>query len=195
MKYNYIKKSAYQHISTSAYRIFTFSHFHIFTLLLMLGGTACTSSEESSKEVPSADEIEKMQGITNSSLIYNPVTADEAIKPEEAAKIEFEEEVFDFGDIAEGESVEHIFKFKNTGQNPLVISHAEGSCGCTVPEWPNHPIAPGDGGEIKVKFNSQGKQGEQDKTVTVSANTIPNKTKIRIVGGVEPKPEETKKSK
>lgn len=66
-----------------------------------------------------------MEGISNSSLISNPVTADEAISPEEAATIEFEEEVFDFGDIVEGESVEHLFKFKNTGKNPLVISHAQ----------------------------------------------------------------------
>lgn len=181
MKHHYMKKSAYQISLLLLFVVFTF--------------TACTSSEESSKKIPTTDEVEKMEGISNSSLIFNPVTADEAIKPEEAAKIEFEEEVFDFGDIAEGESVEHVFKFKNTGQNPLVISHAEGSCGCTVPEWPNHPIAPGEGGEIKVKFNSQGKQGEQDKTVTVSANTIPNKTKVRIVGGVEPKPADTPKSK
>lgn len=165
-----------------------FRNFHLSILLLaLIGFTACNSSDEISKEVPSVEEIEKMEGITNSSLIFNPVTADEAIKPEDAAKIEFEEEVFDFGDIAEGEAVEHIFKFKNVGKNPLVISHAEGSCGCTVPEWPKEPIAPGQGGEMKVKFNSEGKQGEQDKTVTVSANTIPNKTKVRIVGGVTPK--------
>ncbi|BDS10465.1 DUF1573 domain-containing protein [Aureispira anguillae] len=151
--------------------------------------TACSSSEEPSKNVPSSTEVEKMEGISNSSLISNPVTADEAISPEEAATIEFEEEVFDFGDIVEGESVEHLFKFKNTGKNPLVISHAQGSCGCTVPEWPKDPIAPGEGGEIKVKFNSKGKHGEQNKTVTISANTIPNKTTIRVVGGVETNPE------
>jgi hypothetical protein len=156
--------------------------------------TACSSPEELKKSVPSAGEVQKMKGISNSSLIDNPVTADEAISPESAAKIEFEEEVFDFGTLVEGESVEHIFKFKNVGQNPLIISHSQGSCGCTVPEWPSEPIAPGGEGEIKVKFNSKGKQGEQDKTVTVSANTIPNKTTIRIVGGVETNPETEKKA-
>lgn len=155
---------------------------------------ACSSPEEPKKSVPSAGEVKKMDGISNSSLISNPVTADEAISPENAAKIEFEEEVFDFGTLVEGESVEHIFKFKNVGQNPLIISHAQGSCGCTVPEWPSEPIAPNGEGEIKVKFNSKGKQGEQDKTVTISANTIPNKTKIRIVGGVEVNPETEKKA-
>ena len=135
---------------------------------------ACDTGEEFSTAVPSAEEVEKMEGITNSSLINNPITADEAISPETAAKIEFEEEVFDFGDIMEGDVIEHVFKFKNVGKNPLIISHAQGSCGCTVPEWPHEPIAPGGASEIKVKFNSKGKQGEQDKTVTISANTIPN---------------------
>lgn len=167
----------------------------IFLLLVATFMMACNSSEEMSTSVPSTDEIEKMDVITNSSLIHNPVTADEAIKPEDAAKMEFEEEVFDFGTIVEGDAVEHIFKFKNVGSNPLVIHHAEGSCGCTVPQWPQEPILPGAGGEIKVKFNSQGKQGEQDKSVTISANTIPNKTVIRVVGAVETNPETEKKAK
>jgi hypothetical protein len=156
---------------------------------------ACDSSEELSTAIPSADEIERMETISNSSLINNPITADEAISPENAAKIEFDEEVFDFGNIVEGEVVEHIFKFKNIGKSPLIINHAKGSCGCTIPEWPHDPIVPGATSQIKVKFNSKGKQGEQDKTVTISANTIPNKTTIRIVGGVEINPETEKKAK
>jgi len=156
---------------------------------------ACDSSDELNTKVTPADQVEKMGAIPNSTLISNPITADEAISPETAAKLEFEEEVFDFGDIVEGDVVEHVFKFKNTGQSPLIINHAVGSCGCTVPEWPHEPIAPGAEGELKVKFSSKGKQGEQDKTVTISANTIPNKTKIRIVGGVEVNPETEKAAK
>ena len=128
-------------------------------------------------------------------MINNPITADEAISVDNAARIEFEEEVFDFGNITEGDIVEHVFKFKNTGKNPLIINHAKGSCGCTVPEWPREPIIPGGEGEIKVKFNSKGKSGEQDKTITVAANTIPNKTTFRIVGGVEINPESEQKAK
>lgn len=145
---------------------------------------SCSSNPAEEQTVASAQEVQKMDGISNSSLINNPVSADEVIAPEDAAKIEFEEEVFDFGDIAEGEVVEHIFTFKNTGNNPLIISKATGSCGCTVPEWPREPIAPGQTGELKVKFNSKGKNGEQDKKVTIQANTIPNQTFIRIVGSV-----------
>ncbi len=156
---------------------------------------ACNQTDEISTEVPTAEEIERLDIVTNSSLITNPITADEAISPDNAAKISFEEEVFDFGDLIEGDVVEHIFKFKNTGKNPLIINLAQGSCGCTVPEWPREPILPGKGGEIKVKFNSKGKQGEQDKTVTVSANTIPNKTTIRIVGAVANNPKSEEKAK
>ncbi|MCH2021886.1 MAG: DUF1573 domain-containing protein [Saprospiraceae bacterium] len=172
----------------------TMDNCYLFLLCVILF-TACNSSEELSTSIPTADEIERMETISNSTLINNPITADEAISPENAAKIEFEEEVFDFGSIIEGEVVEHIFKFKNTGKTPLIINHAKGSCGCTIPEWPHDPISPGVTSKIKVKFNSKGKQGEQNKTVTISANTIPNKTTIRIVGGVEINPETEKKAK
>lgn len=164
------------------YKLFVFS-------LMLLTFWSCTSTEEEENATASVHEVQEMDQITNSSLINNPVSANEAIAPEDAAKIEFEEEVFDFGNIMEGDVVEHVFKFKNTGNNPLIISKATGSCGCTVPEWPRDPIAPGQTGEIQVKFNSKGKEGEQDKRVTIQANTIPNNTVIRIVGAVTVNPD------
>ncbi|MCP4441812.1 MAG: DUF1573 domain-containing protein [Aureispira sp.] len=137
------------------------------------------------KDVPNVDEVENASGIPNSQLIHSPITADRAIDETEAAKFEFEEQSFDFGAIAEGEQVEHLFKFKNVGKSPLIINHAQGSCGCTIPEWPREPIAPGAEGEIKVKFNSKDKSGHQEKLVTLTANTYPNKTELRIIGNVE----------
>ena len=94
---------------------------------------------------------------------------------------------FDFGNVKEGEKVEHTFKFKNTGKEPLVISNAKGGCGCTVPSWPREPIAPGKSSEIKVVFNSQGKAGKRNQAVTITANTEPATTTIRLVGEVEGK--------
>jgi len=94
-------------------------------------------------------------------------------------KIEFEESEFDFGTIEQGTAVEHIFKFKNTGEAPLVIVDAKSSCGCTVPEKPEGPIAPGETGELLVKFNGSGK-GQVNKTVTVTANTESGKEMITI---------------
>lgn len=99
----------------------------------------------------------------------------------------FVETEHDFGDISEGEVVEHTFKFKNTGSAPLVIVSAKGSCGCTVPEWPKEPIAPGEEGEMLVKFNSSGKPNQQNKQVTITANTEAGKEVIKIKAMVAPK--------
>ena len=93
--------------------------------------------------------------------------------------------VWDFGTIKQGESPEFTFTFQNTGNEPMIISNAKGSCGCTVPQWPKEPIAPGATGEINVKFNSKNKTGKQNKTVTLTANTTPPTTKLRVTGQIE----------
>jgi hypothetical protein len=95
-------------------------------------------------------------------------------------EINFEEEVFDFGRITQGEKVSHSFNFTNTGKSNLIISGASGSCGCTVPEWPKEPILPGKGGSINVVFSSEGKSGLQEKTVTIVTNCEPATKVIRI---------------
>ena len=94
---------------------------------------------------------------------------------------------YDFGTITEGEKVKHTFKFRNTGKEPLVISNAQGSCGCTVPKWPREPIAPGASSEITVEFNSDKKTGKRDQQVTITANTNPPTTIVRLTGEVTPK--------
>ena len=107
----------------------------------------------------------------------------------EIGRFEFSKEVHDFGDITEGAVESTTFKFKNTGDYPLVISAAEGSCGCTVPEYPEKPIQPGEDGEILVTFNSEGRPGIIDKHVTLRANTIPEVKVLRIKGFVKSKNE------
>ena len=107
-----------------------------------------------------------------------------AVDPENSPVITFEETEFDFGDLKQGDEVKHIFKFKNTGKSNLIIETATAPCGCTVPSWPKEPIAAGESGEIEVKFNSTGKEGVQNKVVTVTANTVPNTTTVKIVCNV-----------
>jgi len=102
------------------------------------------------------------------------------VDPATAATMEFEETSWDFGTIEQGEKVEHVFNFTNTSSNPLTINNARGSCGCTVPEWPKEPIAPGATSQIKVKFDSKGKKGANKKNVTITANTIPQNTILTI---------------
>jgi hypothetical protein len=95
-------------------------------------------------------------------------------------KLEFLESSFDFGKIDEGKKVEHVFEFKNTGENPLVLQDARASCGCTIPEYTKDTIAPGSVGQLKVIYDSANKEGQINKTVTVTANTEPATTDIKI---------------
>ena len=101
--------------------------------------------------------------------------------------ISFEKTRHNFGRIAEGDMPKTTFRFTNTGKEPLVITSAVASCGCTVANWPRGPIAPGESSVIDVAFDSKKKSGEVTKTVTVTANTIPPKNMLYINGTVIPK--------
>lgn len=96
---------------------------------------------------------------------------------------------YQFGEIKEGDIVEHSFKFKNGGQFPLIINNVTASCGCTIPEWPREPIAPNQESSIEVRFNSKGKPGQQVKTITVYANTQPAYSELRLQGVVTAAPD------
>jgi hypothetical protein len=103
-------------------------------------------------------------------------------------KITFTETgVHDFGTITEGDSVEHVFNFTNTGEFPLIVNNVTASCGCTTPEWPREPVKPGQKSFVRVKFNSRNKMGQQNKTVTIYANTDPAMTDLAFKVLVEPK--------
>jgi len=120
----------------------------------------------------------------DSSVVNNPNTASGSSESVELPIMSFDEELFDFGVVSQGEKVEHDYSFTNTGESDLVIASAKGSCGCTVPDWPKRPIGPGEKGVIKVKFDSYGKSGKQHKKVTIVANTQPSTNVIAITGEV-----------
>ena len=84
------------------------------------------------------------------------------------AKIEFSKETHDYGNIKYGGEPYCTFEFKNTGDQPLIISGAKGSCGCTVPEYSKEPVAPGKEGVITATFDSKGRPGNFTKTITVT---------------------------
>lgn len=90
----------------------------------------------------------------------------------------------DFGRIPQGSENPHVFKFKNTGDVPLIISNAAGSCGCTVPFFAKDPILPGEESEIHVVYKPGKQEGKQQKTVTITANTEPTATILRIKADV-----------
>lgn len=102
----------------------------------------------------------------------------------------------DFGTIKQGDQVECAFKVTNSGNQPLILEEAHGSCGCTVPDYPKDPIPAGESRDIKVKFNSTGKKGKQSKTVTITANTEPIQTIVTIHAMVDaPETEGKEKTK
>jgi hypothetical protein len=123
----------------------------------------------------------------STSLVNNPLTA-EGVDPVAADMkpiLAFADTVHDFGAMHEDEIVSFDFTFTNEGKTPLVITSASGSCGCTVPEYPRDPIAPGQSGIMKVTFNSTGKYGHQEKSVMIHSNTMRNTHMLYIKADVE----------
>jgi len=118
-------------------------------------------------------------------IIKFPVSGDGTMDTMNLPKIRFSESRFDFGTVDEGAIVTHRFSFQNVGKEPLIISKGASTCGCTVPEFPRTPIAPGDTSSVKVVFNTDNKSGPQKKPVTLTANTYPSQTTIGLVGIVD----------
>jgi hypothetical protein len=100
-------------------------------------------------------------------------------KPQQGAVISWEKATHDFGDIFQGDKVEHTFKFTNSGSKELVITNVEVTCGCTTPKgWPRDPIAPGASGELTISFNSAGKIGKQNKVITLTSNSVGTQNQV-----------------
>lgn len=101
--------------------------------------------------------------------------------------IEFASLDHDFGTIKEGAKVTHTYTFTNTGEAPLIIQSAQPSCGCTAPDWSREPIPVGGKGFVKAEFDSNGKPGINNKTISVTANTWPKVVTLRFKAMVTPK--------
>lgn len=166
-------------------------NFKLFAMLLMVGALAFTSckNEGDAKTDDSRESLATTNTATptdNNTAVKTPAADAAPVGP--LTTLTFDEAVFDFGEVMEGEKVVHNYTFTNTGKEPLVISNAKGSCGCTVPSWPREPIPPGESGEIKVQFDSKGKGkvggNNQSKRVTITANTDPAQTFLTIKGKV-----------
>ncbi len=153
--------------------------------------TEATSETPEAMQAPAADPNAAVPTATLDPAAANaPSDAKAAAVPTgPITSIQFDETTYDYGTVKDGDKVKHIYKFKNTGKTPLIISDAKGSCGCTVPDWPREPIAPGKTGEIKVEFDSKNKGTEegsnQSKRVTITANTDPVQTYLTIKGIVK----------
>jgi len=144
-------------------KIFPYTLFLIFFLL---------SCGQNNGQLPTTD------------MVNIPATADKGLDKDDLPDMKFEEEIFDFGTITQGEKVTHDFKFENTGEKNLIIANAYADCGCTVPEVPKKPIPSGDRNIIRVSFDSDRITGMITKQITILTNCIPNKRVIKIKANI-----------
>lgn len=109
----------------------------------------------------------------------------EIAKAAKGPVITWEKTTHDFGDIRQGDKVEHTYSFTNTGSEPLIITNVQVTCGCTTPKgFPRDPIAPGQSGEITIGFNSTGKIGKQNKVITVVSNSVGETNQVSFTTNV-----------
>jgi hypothetical protein len=149
------------------------------TLALLLGNAACKHGEQKDGESKISTDV------INVPASASGVTAEVGSAP----IMTFTEEKHDFGKITQGEKVSYSFTFKNTGGSDLVISSAQGSCGCTVPTYAKGPVKMGEESKIDVVFDSEGKSGLVQKTITIVTNCNPS-TKVLTITSTIIVPEE-----
>lgn len=163
----------------------------VLLMIVMAAATACRD-KDAEKRIAQLEsriaELEGGKGESPSTPAIQPTAVPVAEeKPEGPLPVlAFETIDHDFGTINEGDVVEYTYKFKNSGEAPLIIQSAQPSCGCTVPDWTKDPIPVGGEGYVKAKFDSQGKPNIQNKTITVTANTWPKQTQLKFKAMVAP---------
>jgi len=149
--------------------------------------TSCRDKAAEKRIAELESRLQALEGGGKSAT--TPAATPAVVQPEEKPEgpmptLEFERLEHDFGTIAEGQKVTHTYKFKNTGAAPLIIQNAQPSCGCTAPSWSREPIPVGGTGFVTAEFDSKGKPGLQNKTITVTSNTFPKTTMLKFKANV-----------
>lgn len=156
-----------------------------FICLLCAAVAACSPKQQEQ----SSEEITASTAATATTVAEPVATTDSvaaAAQPAPAyAEFKFESQEYNFGTITAGKKVRHAYKFTNIGQVPLVISQVQPQCGCTAADYTKEPVPPGGQGEIVLEFDSQGREGQQNKLTTVFANVPGGSTILGMTGFVE----------
>ncbi len=136
-----------------------------------------------------AEEQRENKDLLPTTIVDNPRSAvlADSVAIKDMPTMDFDDTMHDFGVMREGETVSYDFKFTNNGKTPLLVNSANGSCGCTVPEYPHEPLEPGKSAIMKVKFDATGKQGHQEKSVSISTNSNKGVHALYIKADVKPK--------
>lgn len=150
-------------------------------------GTAANTSTPNQSVTPN-QPTKPIQTTVNTNQNNNPLANQKPVQTGPKTSVKFLDEVHDFGNVDLNSENAYSFEFKNTGTEPLNIENARGSCGCTVPNWPREAIMPGETGTIDVVYRpNKGQAGHpQEKTVTITANTEPANTIVKIKAFVNP---------
>jgi hypothetical protein len=138
--------------------------------------TAAVSSVNAKEKLASTDRVKAADPLKTTASKNEPAGP--------VTTMAFAETDHDFGTISQDSENTKVFEFTNTGTEPLIIENAKGSCGCTVPEYPKEPIPPGEKGEIKVVYKPGKQKNAQTKNVTITANTLPEKSVLTIKANV-----------
>lgn len=149
-------------------------------LLVLSSLFSCDTAPATAPDVP-VDELGP-----NAAIIRSPVDGNSTeIDTVQTARMTFATgNEYLFGEVDEGTIVNHEFAFTNTGAQPLLITKARSTCGCTVPSYSEEPILPGESGVISVAFDTKNKYGRQRKAISITANTYPATTIIYVDGTV-----------
>lgn len=171
----------------------------IYLMLLVAGTTflvsACKDRASEKRIAELESRLSQLEsGKTNATA--QPTTTAPATQPDvkpdgPLPTAAFEVVDHDFGSVNEGQKVSYTYRVKNTGQAPLIIQNAQPSCGCTVPKWTKEPIPVGGTGEVTAEFDTNGKPGVNNKTITVTSNTWPTTTMLRFKAMVIPRAQST----
>jgi len=162
---------------------------------LALATSSCRDRAAEKKIAELESRLAQLEGTkTTAPAAATPLTATATPAADEKPTgplpvIEFGTTDHDFGTVAEGQKVSYTYAVKNTGAAPLIIQNAQPSCGCTVPDWTKTPIPVGGTGFVKAEFDTHGKSGIQNKTITVTSNSWPKTTIIKFKAMVTPKPD------
>lgn len=143
----------------------------------------------SSCEIKEEKKLNPIEASSEDEFIRSPLQDASVVLSEKHARIGFDREILFFDTVHAGHLIEKSFHFINEGPGDLIIEEVRSSCGCTIPYFPEDPIAVGERAEISVQFNTSGKNYLQDTPISIFANTIPRRTVIRLKGYVVPENE------
>lgn len=139
--------------------------------------------------LPAQEMAEKKADTRKADMQENAEKAEPAGENVDGPVLTLDNDVVDYGEIEQGSEPLRKVSFTNTGNAPLVISNAKGSCGCTVPTWPREPIAPGESADIEIRYDTK-RTGSINKRVTLTTNDATGNYVIRVVGHISQKVEE-----